>query len=204
MQLTKVQKRHYDNLPAKEAKFVVEFFKSGNKEEAYYKAGFISKNRVKVVATIKNIMACPSAKVFYSSLMDKTMSSAIASKDDIVRHLTAMISVDITDVVDFKSMQVGTSETGIPIYQTFWNIKDPENMPYEVKKSIKSITSSKGASKIEMYDNLAAIKQLISVLGYDRDSEIGISGRSGLEIKLKGDVNSGDVSNALNKLIDRL
>lgn len=115
----------------------------------------------------------PIVKAYYEKLMKEAATNAVLTKEQALIRLSQMAMVKISDVCDFEVKEIGKDEeTGEPIMQTVWTMKDSDNIPEHVSSAIKSVTMMRQGPKLELYDSINAIKQLSDLLGWNAPTKI--------------------------------
>ena len=95
------------------------------------------------------------------------------SKNEMLENLTKMARTTINDVVDTTELLVVTlnKETGEIEEdvrgQTVWQLKMLEDIEKGAHSAIKELTAGKQGLTIKMHDQMAAMKQISAMLGYD-------------------------------------
>ena len=168
------------------------------------KAGGKAKGLESIDAAAYRLFSDVQVKAYYDSLIEAATNSAIMTREQALERLTKSAQVTITDVCEFRNVKVGEDDSGQPIYQTVWTIKDSENIPPHIAACIKSVTITKTGPKIELYDSNAAIKQLSTMEGWDAPKRSELTGKDGKPLALKTDVKAPEVVAALGSLMDKL
>lgn len=146
--------------------------------KAYQKAGGKSKGRNAEVNANK-IMSLDKVKEFRASFAQETVKNGIMTREEALERLTLSARVRITDVCEFRNVQVGEDENGDPVMQTVWVVKNSEDMDPNVAACIKSVAIVKGQPKIELHDQLAATKQLAEMQGWNAAQKHQVTGEDG-------------------------
>ena len=108
----------------------------------------------------------------------RSEDNAIMGRDEALKLLTNSARVKITDVCNFRNVQVGENE-GEPVWQTVWTIKDSEDMEPHIAACIKSVTVTKDGPKIELHDQHDSVKQIRGMQGWDEPKKSELSGPNG-------------------------
>lgn len=162
--------------PAKECtdlqrKFVHNIIAGMKQKEALKEAG--SKSSGKSLEKTASVMFNkPIVKAYYEKLMQQAATNAVMTKEQALIRLSQVATIKMTDICDFKDVQIGEDEDDNPIMQTVWTMKDSENIPDHIASAIKSVTITRQGPKIELYDAISSVKQLSDMLGWNAPTKI--------------------------------
>lgn len=204
--LTPEQKLLAKELTVLQRKFVIELVKpKASQRQAYLKAGGKAKTQISQDSSATQIFSNLKVRAFYDSLINKTTSDSILSREEALEILTYSSRVSMTDIADFKLVQINENEPEKePVMQTVWTMKDSCDIDPKIMACIKSVTMTKQGPKIELYDKQGAIKQLSTMQGWDAAKKTELTGKDGAALAIKADVSAPEVVEALGKLMDRL
>jgi len=90
-----------------------------------------------------------------AELADYTAKSLLINKSQIIKDIQNELNVDIADVVDIKDGSI--------------IIKDLNNIPPEIRRTIQSIKQTKHGIEVKFYDKQKARDQLMKHLGMGQD-----------------------------------
>jgi len=136
--------------------------------------------------------------------MNATASEAVLACEEALLILTRIAKASVKDIVDFKNVEVGVDQDGSPIKQGTWTFKNADDIPDDLASCIKSLSTTSNGLKIELYDSHSAIKQLSEMLGWNAPKKTELTGKNGQPVAVQADVNSVEIVEALNNLIEKL
>lgn len=113
-------------------------------------------------------------------IFDSGLNKKVMTKIELVEILSTQRRINMSDVADFKNIQVGEKDSE-PVYQTVWCIKNSEDMNPEIAMMIKSVTITKTGPKIELHDATAAGKQLSELMGWNAPKELDVKVKDAYE-----------------------
>lgn len=146
-----------------------------SQRQAYRDAGGKAKTDETADASASEILSHPEVKAFYDSLIASAAKSSIMTREEALERLTLIASTEITDILDFRTVEVktvgkdGEEETD---EQTIWLMRDSPEIEKRARAAIKSVTMTKQGPKIEMYDARDAIVQLAKMQGWEAPAKI--------------------------------
>jgi phage terminase small subunit len=143
------------------------------KQEVIHKSASVMHSLPNVqvrVAEVCQIIADKAKEVF-----DEAADNAVMSKQEAMEGLTKFARVKMTDVADFKNVDMGQDKDGNDVFQTVWTIKDSEDMDPEIAACIKSVKATNKGPEIELYDGMAARKQLADLQGWNKPTGIDLT-----------------------------
>lgn len=173
-----------------------------SQRQAYYAAGGKAKTDTVADVIVSKMLGVAKVKAFYDSLIAAKVKSAIATREEILERLSLQSRVTITDICDFRHVQVGEDENGDPVYQTVWTMKDSKDIRPEHAACIKSVTVTKTGPKIELFDSTASAKLLAEMQGWQAPSKHELSAPGGGPLQVQ--VESKEVAAALSELLSKL
>lgn len=180
MKLTKEQKELASVLTNLQRKFVIELVKPNTSQrQAYLKAGGTAKKESAQDSVATTMLSNVKVKAFYESLQEVQATSSIMQREEALAILSTNARVKMTDVADYRFVEVGTDADGNPVMQTVWEMKDSKDIDPALISCIKSVTMTKQGPKIELHDQQNAIKQLSTMQGWDSASKHEIAGKDG-------------------------
>lgn len=203
--LTPDQIEMASKLTALQRKFVIILVSTDKSQrQAYVEAGGKAKKEETQDVNASRMLADAKVRAFYDSLLNSAASSAVMTKEQALERLSRSAVVTITDVCNFRDVQVGEDQDGNPVYQTVWTVKNSEDIPPHIAASIKSVTVTNQGPKIELHDSHGAIKQLGDILGWNAPKKSELTGKDGEPLAVNSEVKSKDVVDALGSLMERL
>lgn len=205
MELNESQVELASKLTALQRKLVINLVGSNmSQREAYIAAGGKAKSPAVQDSSACEILSNPKVKAFYNSLINQAASSAVMTREEALERLSQTARVTIADVCEFKTVQVGETPEGDPVYQTVWTIKNSEDIPAEIAVCIKSVSITQQGPKLELHDQNSAIKQLSDMQGWNAPKKSELTGAGGAPLKVEADVSAPEVASALETLLGAL
>ena len=101
-----------------------------------------------------------------------------------------MAATEITDILDFRTVEVqtigkdGDMETA---QETIWTMRDSPDVERKAKAAIKSVTMTKFGPKIEMYDATSAIAQIAKMQSWDAPAKLDVNATVGVSVLTPAD-----------------
>lgn len=194
MTLTTEQQALSDALTKLQRQTVLGVVSGKSQRQAYYDAGGKAKNGDAADAVVSRMLSDTRVDAFYRSLIAEAAGSAIMSRTEALERLTLMASTEITDILEFVTVDVkragkdGEEET---VEETIWRMKDSPEVERRARAAIKSVTMTKLGPKIEMYDARDAISQISKMQGWD-------------VVAQKGEDSSASLASSVAALIEKL
>jgi phage terminase small subunit len=205
LKLTAEQVELASKLTSLQRKFVIELIKpKTSQRQAYLTAGGKAKTESAQDAASSTMLSNVKVRAFHDSLIGSKMVSSIMERDEALAILSTNARVKMTDVADYKFVEVGRDKDGQPIMQTVWTMKDSKDIDPNVISCIKSVTMTKQGPKIELHDQQGAIKQLSSLQGWDAPKRTELTGAGGEALQLNANVSAPEIASALASLMGKL
>lgn len=136
------------------------------KLDAYRKAGGKCKGRAATQAASQMGKAAR-VEAFLSSMNDELIAEGIMGREEALQRLSAMARASITDIANFRNVQIGVDENDKPVFQTVWELKNADQMTPEMALIIHEVTASKDGLKLKIHDQKEALKQLATLQGWE-------------------------------------
>lgn len=154
---------------------------------AYYAAGGSAKSDESADSTAAIMLSNAKVKAFMDSMKAQAISKAVMSRDEILARLSLIARTGITDIVRFKTANIGKDmETGEDINQTAWTIdEDLQDSDPDKLASIFELEVGKNGPKIKMHNSVQAMAQIAKMQGYEAASKHEIAGPGGGPILTK-------------------
>lgn len=154
---------------------------------AYYAAGGSAKSDESADSTAAIMLSNAKVKAFMDSMKAQAISKAVMSRDEILARLSLIARTGITDIVRFKTANIGKDmETGEDINQTAWTIdEDLQDSDPDKLASIFELEVGKSGPKIKMHNSVQAMAQIAKMQGYEAASKHEIAGPGGGPILTK-------------------
>lgn len=165
-------------LTKKQLDFIENYIQTGNASEAY-RAAYNSENMKpeSINRKAKDLLDNVKIAARIKELREASTTSAMMSRQELLEKLSLIARADITDIVEFKTVEIDTAE-GVE-QQTIWRVKESAELQALAAASIKSVTMTKFGPKIEMHDRLAAMTQISKLNGWDSPSKLDITSSDG-------------------------
>jgi phage terminase small subunit len=197
LKFTDEQKELASVLTSMQRAFVVNLIGGLSQRQAVKEAGSKAKteNALDQVASI--MFSNVKVRALYDSLLESKYIANKMTREEALSILSSNARVKMTDVADYKFVQVGETEEGEPIMQTVWTMKDSKDIDPEKIACIKSVTMTKQGPKIELHDQQGAIKQISAMEGWDAAKRAELTGANGAPLAIKADVNAPEIAEAL-------
>lgn len=161
-------------------KFVIELIKpKTSQRQAYLRAGGTAKTEEAQDVSASRILSDVRVKAFYESMMQIQTIDSIMTRDEALEILSTNARVKMTDIADYRFVEVGKDEDGNSIMHTVWTMKDSKDINPKVISCIKSVTMTKQGPKIELHDQQGAIKQLTDLQGWSSAKKFEVTGKDG-------------------------
>jgi len=139
--------------------------------EAYRQGGGKAKSLTSQTSSAADILTNPDVRAFIDSFNGYLVSKSIMGRQEMLQRLTAMARTDMTDLVDIKNrVVVEDPEMGV-IEQSFWALKDVDEMDADSRAAISELTATRGELKIKIHDQKAAMKQIAEIEGFNAPIE---------------------------------
>lgn len=150
-----------------------------SQREAYRRAG--GKAKTEAIADVQASKLVRFGKVadFINSFKvetTKTLASTIMSREEMLERLTAMARTNIDDVISLHNKPLIDEESGEVVAQAGWSFKDPDKMTGAGTAIISELTAGKDGLKVKTHSQVAAMKQIADLQGYNKPTEIKLSG----------------------------
>lgn len=115
---------------------------------------------------VGKILREPKVAAFLDSVREMSVSEAIMSREEALAKLTKIARTNLTDIVTFSRRNMGTDESGKPVYQTVWDFRSMEEMDPAALASISELSAGKDGLKIKQHDVLTAIRRMAEIQGW--------------------------------------
>jgi phage terminase small subunit len=182
--LTDDQKVLAAKLTTLQHKFVVNLVSGMSQDNAISKAGSKAKTDGAKRAIASRMLSDANTRAFYDSLMLTRLTDSIMTRDEALSILSNNARVSMTDIADYRFVEVGKDNDGNDIMQTVWTMKDSSEIDPNVIACIKSVTMTKQGPKIELHDQQGAIKQISAMEGWEAPKKTELSGKNGGTIEV--------------------
>lgn len=175
VELTDYELRLFDALKPTEREVVLNYLNGMTPKESMSAA-----NSKSPPSTVFNK---PRVKSFINTVDHYRLASAVMSRDEMLRRLSAVARTKLDDVMEintdreFVDMESGEVFRGDSVLI----IKDPHEMSAAGCAAIKEISVTTRGTTIKLHDQTNAMKQISDILGYNAAQEIELTTRRSLE-----------------------
>lgn len=152
-----------------------------SQRQAYYAAGGKAKTDDGADASASEIMGNRKVSAFMDSLKVQAISNAIMTREEAMAKLSLIARTDLKDIVKFRTATIGKDmEAGEDLNQTAWEINADLQANADDKLSIISeLEVGKFGPKIKTHNQLAALKQLAELQGWNAAKKFEHTGKDG-------------------------
>ena len=193
--MTPEQQALFDQLTLLQQRMATNVLSGMTQRAAYVHAGGKGATETVIDSSASEILRNPQVKAFMDSMKLQAVSDAIMTREEAMKILTAMSRGNLTDIVKFRTANVGIDpETGEMLQQTAWTLDenlqqtDPDKLII-----ISELEVGKNGPKIKTHSKTAAIAQLAKMQGWESASKHEISGPNGGAINVR---EVGDMTDA--------
>lgn len=142
-----------------------------SKVACYINGGGKAKSYEAKCAGAVEILSNPNVMKFVRTFIKESTNPYVMSRDEMLEKLSLIANTTLSDVVtihDNTDEDIINTETGEVInQQTSWTLKDFDDMTNGGVMAISELTATKDGFKIKTHNQLAAMKQLAELQGYD-------------------------------------
>lgn len=185
--MTPEQQALFDKLTLLQQRMATNVLSGMTQRAAYVHAGGKGATETVIDSSASEILRNPQVKSFMDSMKVQAVSDAIMTREEAMKILTAMSRGNLTDIVKFRTANVGIDpETGEMLQQTAWTLDenlqqaDPDKLII-----ISELEVGKNGPKIKTHSKTAAIAQLAKMQGWESASKHEISGPNGGAINVR-------------------
>ncbi|SFB19385.1 terminase small subunit [Azotobacter beijerinckii] len=182
------------SLTPKQERFCLAYLETGNASEAYrrsYSAENMSQSVIHNKASA--LLAKGEVRVRLEELNKAAVSSAVMSRQEAMERLSTFARTDLADLVEFGSYELGEDDSGNPIIQAAWKIRDSVLQDPAKLAAIAELSATKDGVKIKTHSPLQAIQQLAKMQGWDRpDLELDLKAKRLAVEKLRRELDGED------------
>ena len=185
--MTPEQQLLFDQLTELQQRIATGVLAGMTQRAAYLAAGGKAVTETAIDSGASEILRNPQVKAFMDSMKVQAVSKAVMSRDEILARLSLIARTGITDIVRFKTANIGKDmETGEDINQTAWTIdEDLQDSDPDKLASIFELEVGKNGPKIKMHNSVQAMAQIAKMQGYEAASKHEIAGPGGGPILTK-------------------
>jgi phage terminase small subunit len=143
--------------------------------DAYVQGGGKAKSENSRSTSASEIMNNPNVQAFLKSFDAYFIAPSVMTRQEMLERLTGVARTSITDVVDINN-QVMVEIDGEQVLQSYWSLKDPDQIKGAGASAISELTASKEGIKIKLHDSKAAMKQIADLEGYNAAVRLAVGG----------------------------
>lgn len=197
------QKALFDELTQLQQRTAINVLAGMTQRAAYYDAGGTAENDQAADAIASRMLRDAKVTAFMDAMKAEAVNAAVMTRTEALERLSNFARIDLKDLVEFGSYEVGTDpETGKPIVQATWSIKDSVLQDEKKLAAISELTAGKEGIKIKTHSPLAAIQQLAKMQGWEAATKTEVTGKDGGDIKTSTTISIDKVT--LTDIIDKL
>lgn len=175
-----------------------------SQRQAYYDAGGKSRTDNSADATAARMLSVAKVAAFHSALLESASKLAVMTREEALERLTNLARVTVKDVADFRKVLTGEDESGNPVRQSVWEIKDSDSIGDAQAAAISEVSVGKDGLKVKLHNSAAAIKQLSDMEGWAAPKKHEVTGKDGEPLTVKVDVSAPEIASALEGLMEKL
>lgn len=143
--------------------------------ESYLQAGGKAKGDNSRSTAASQIINNLNVQAFLKSFDAYFIAPSVMTRQEMLERLTGVARTSITDVVDINN-QVMVEIDGDQVLQSYWSLKDPDEIKGAGASAISELTASKEGIKIKLHDSKAAMKQIADLEGYNAAVRLAVGG----------------------------
>lgn len=178
------QKALFDQLTSLQQRVAVNVLSGMSQRQAYFAAEGTAKSDSSADATVSVMLSDAKVKAFMDAMKAQAVSEAVMSRQEALERLSNFARTDLKDLVEFGNYEIGVDdETGKPIVQASWSIKDSALQDPQKMAAISELTAGKEGIKIKTHSPITAIQQLAKMQGWESASKHEVSGPNGAPIE---------------------
>lgn len=179
--MTPEQAELFDQLTELQQRLCTNVLAGMSQREAYVRAGGKGKTESVIDSSASEILRNPQVKAFMDSMKVQAVSDAIMTREEAMAKLSLIARTDLKDIVKFRTATIGKDmETGEDLNQTAWEINADLQANADDKLSIISeLEVGKFGPKIKTHNQLAALKQLAELQGWNAAKKFEHTGKDG-------------------------
>ena len=182
--LTKEQISAFEGLTKLQQKVATNRLSGMSAFDAYVNGGGKARNSAVAATCAHEILNNPNVSSFIKSFETRAaerITSAIMSREEMIERLSTMARVKVDDVLNISNRILYDSD-GEEVAQGAWSLKNVEDMTNDASIAISELTAGKDGLKVKLHNQIAAMKQLSELLGYNKPQEITVNGVLSVEL----------------------
>lgn len=175
--LTKEQIEMFNGLTKLQQNIALKKLEGLSNYKAYVAAGGKAKSQASASTSADEILGKLNVSSFIKSFevpAIERIASAVMSREEMIERLSTMARVKVDDVLNISNRILYDSE-GEEVAQGAWSLKNVEGMTNDAAIAISELTAGKDGLKVKLHNQIAAMKQLSELLGYNKPQEISVT-----------------------------
>lgn len=190
-------------LTAKQEAFALAYLQTGNASEAYRRAYNAENMKPETVnKRACELMANGAITGRLAELNAAAVSAAVMTRQEALERLSVFARTDLADLVEFGSYELGQDDSGQPIVQASWHIRDSVLQDPKKLAAISELSATKDGIKIKTHSPLQAIQQIAKLQGWDVH-ELDLEGKRLANEKARREL-AGDGGDGMHKILSDL
>lgn len=156
-------------LTPKQERFCQEYARFSNASAAYriaYNTENMQPETIRPKAC--NLLKQDNIRARVEEIKEEYAKKYAAEKDNVVRILCNIIGVNVDDLFVEEETDDGKTKR---------RLRNIEELPTTAKEAIKVISNNRGKVTYQFYDKMDAIRQLCSIMGWEKDKTLNINNR---------------------------
>jgi len=167
------QKRMFEVLTPLQQKVVVNIIAGMSDIDSYYAAEGKAATRQSAAASVSHMLTDRNVKAYLDAMKREAVSTAVMGRTEMLERLSLLSRTPMSDLIEWFSIM---DDSGRPTGQTFWRVKESAKQNPLAMASIAELTAGKDGFKLKQHSQLAAMKQLADLEGYNKPQKIEQSG----------------------------
>jgi len=167
------QKQMFDALTPLQQKVVVNIIAGMSDIDSYYAAEGKAATRESAAASVSHMLTDRNVKAYVDAMKQEAVNSAVMGRTEMLERLSLLSRTPMSDLIEWHSI---LNDSGEPTGQTFWRIRESAKQDPLAMASIAELTAGKDGFKLKQHSQLAAMKQLADMQGYNKPQKIEQSG----------------------------
>lgn len=149
--------------------------------EAYRDAGGIASTNENANSIVSRMLSTEvNVIAFMGAAEGKAVTSAVATKEQVLTRLSQLALGNIADLVEFGTAQVPDADGNL-VTQTYWHLKDQSELSEEQLAMISELSAGKDGFKFKTHSQTQAAKQLADMLGWNAPHKVANTDTEGNE-----------------------
>lgn len=178
--MTPDQKYLFDQLTQLQQRVATNVLAGMSQRQAYIMAGGSAEGDNSIDSYASQILSSIKVKAFMDAMKEEAVSEAIMTRKEAMEKLSNLARTDLKDLVEFGSYELGTdAESGNPIIQAAWKIKDSALQDPKQMAAIAELATGRDGLKIKTHSQIEAIRQLAKMQGWEAAQKFEHTGSGG-------------------------